>query len=313
MGPCKLQNRLWVVYTEMSVKKKRVNMRNILSNYKTVVLLVTSLGFMCSCATISQLKDGQVLHGLEESLLKVPLFLHLKSVRGEVDRVFIYTEAINQHHINGRSPVLKKNITSFLVEIENLGVDTENHLNQRVHVLNKEGESDLHDYAYPRLGEVFNYQYKRNGEVLQVENFPRDSLFYVPAISLPKGKKGKGDTWALQRSWWDSKNNVQLNLDMVTILESFLECGEGHICALLSIDGKVTIPSMVNSIESGFLGRLSGEILFSVEKGVVLVSNIKSEEALQIGDETIETHSCLKSVLISSKVARGFKKSKSCE
>lgn len=183
---------------------------------------------------------------------------------------------------------------------------------QRVRVIEKNGLDDLHDYGYPRMGEVFTFHYKPNGEVIKVEDFPKNSLFYVPSIYLPNYAAVKGDTWVLKKSWISQSTGVELELNLLTILKKFVRCRTGETCALLSFFGETIIPSLEGRRDSHFLGKLQGALLFSLERGLVMAVDSNSQEILQSGLNMVEVNSCLKSAMLSEKT-NSLSKKVSCQ
>ena len=287
-------------------------MRNLRTKLKTVLFLVSSLIFSGSCSTFSKLKSGQEWEVWPEVSLSAPVTLQLKSSVGHRDQVSVYSLS----EISERSKAPKREEVFFELEQLGLGQTTEGLLSQQVRVLKKKGKGNLHDFAYPELGETFVYQLKKNGEVKNIKGLPvgtrRNSVFYLPSVFLVEAPVIKGDTWKAQVSWWDGKNSIEFSVDALLILKKFVKCGESSTCALLEFEWQVTSPTVSWGDNSNFLGRVWGKMLFSLDRGLVLFAEARSEDVVQFGKTLVETRSCMRSVVKNSEVGRRISARQDC-
>ncbi len=162
--------------------------------------------------------------------------------------------------------------------------------------VDKDGSVALNDLAFPEVKEKMEYILTTTGEVLKAGEQPVNSVFYLPPVPLPKSEVEVGDTWELTREWIGKNNGIPLQVKVVAILKSLVDC-EGKTCAVIEVSGNVGVLAD-EVLASRFASELQGYVLFSIDKGDVLWSRIQSTETLQLPDDSSKVVSCMSSVLI---------------
>lgn len=166
---------------------------------------------------------------------------------------------------------------------------------QIITVTKKQGTSSLHDFAMPELGEKLEVVSDSVGRILKAGEWPTNSIFYVPPISVPEKPVEVGDTWVLQASWLSLEDMVPYQLDMVSILKGLVKCGQDK-CADIEVDGNITMQGPLQKtlvFRSGWRGR----ILFALEAGTVIWSRTDTEETFAYDRVHRTVESCLEATL----------------
>jgi hypothetical protein len=169
------------------------------------------------------------------------------------------------------------------------------HVRVVLKTIQKDGPIDLNDLAFPELDERIEFVYSPRAEVLYAGAYPESSVFFVPSISLPNQPVKVGETWELQKSWINSKTSIPLRLQLVSILKNVYKCGN-YKCADIEVSGEVDIMAPISDNQK-FQSQISGRLLFLIDKGSLVWSEIKSEEIFWLQESRMKAHSCLVSVL----------------
>jgi len=167
---------------------------------------------------------------------------------------------------------------------------------QLIAIDKKEGSGNLHDFAMPEVGERLELISDSRGRVLRAGDYPTNSIFFVPPISLPDGAVSVGDTWALTAHWLSLEEMVPYQLDMASILKSVKPCGT-HRCAEIEISGEVTLQGPLVQMMS-FKSLWKGFLKFDIDAGTVLWSRVDSEEQFMSGNVRRSVTSCLEAALV---------------
>lgn len=157
----------------------------------------------------------------------------------------------------------------------------------------KDGIVDLHDLAFPELNEQIDYVIHNNGEVLQANHLPPQSLFYVPALPIPANPVEIGDTWTMEHTWYSAKDAIPLRLQVVGILKNIVVCEKKNLCADLEISGHVSLVAEPTALGASFASRVWGRVLFSLERGDVIWSEMRSSEDMGVKGDKISVRSCM--------------------
>ena len=224
------------------------------------------------------------------------LRLSLQPLQGRIETTSYYFHAHIQQYNKDVLEEKKDETASFDIETETILVDrgqAKLHLN--VKTTRKEGDIDLNDMAFPELGQSLRLVLYPNGEVANADGYPKTSIFYIPPISLPNRKVKVGDTWKLSRRWV-SEQGQPLHVDMVTIFKSLYSCGEKDKCADMEIFGNVKLIGVNKALK--FKNSIQGRILFSLGRGTVVWSLVRSQESFSYRKNKTTVHSCLTSHLI---------------
>jgi hypothetical protein len=174
----------------------------------------------------------------------------------------------------------------------------------------KDGQVDLHDLAFPELREEIDYIIVgKTAQVIQAGSYNPQGLFYVPSIPIPKGPVQVGDTWTLQHTWSSAANNIPLTLDIVGILKGLVPC-EGKTCADIEISGGVELVNAPSKKDSGFNSKIWGRMLFSLDRGDVIWSEMRSIEEMNVVQERTVVTSCMVSEM---KLAKDYRIKFDCD
>jgi hypothetical protein len=156
---------------------------------------------------------------------------------------------------------------------------------------NKSGEGDLHDFAIPEIGESLKLVVNDKAEILEAGQYPKDSIFYLPTIALPKDKVQIGDSWQIVVAWVTEKQKIPLKMELVSILKEIRPCDKDH-CALIELDGEVALNAAKQS-DLELKSIIRGFLYFSLEKGTVVWSHIRSDQEFRAADIENKFKSCL--------------------
>jgi hypothetical protein len=160
----------------------------------------------------------------------------------------------------------------------------------------KTGTGDLHDFAVPELGEKLEVVIDEYAQVYKAGDYPKDSVFYLPPVSLPKDAVTIGDTWVFKGQWITLTNRVPLEIETVSILTDVIPCERG-LCAVIELSGEVKIFG-VDLKEFNLSSRVRGVLIFSIDLGAIVWSHVISEQSLISQGIRAESKSCLASTLL---------------
>lgn len=166
-------------------------------------------------------------------------------------------------------------------------------LTVRTTTVEKDGTSSLHDYAFPEPDETVDFVYTKKARVVSADPFPKESIFFLPPISLPEGPVKTGDTWTMRHAWISSNESLPLNLDLVTIFKDLIPCGEFGRCADLEVSGRIDVVNEKFQRAVTFDSRLWGRMLFSLDRGDVIWSEIRSHEVFKAANTEMRVTSCM--------------------
>ena len=256
-----------------------------------------NVGVLASCLALSL----SCAHKKQALKIIDPIEIKLKSKTGQEDISLYYSHSSIRNYQGMQLTREKDEVVEFKHKSK---VTKVNPLNGNIHlestVIEKDGTVDLHDLAFPEKDEIIKLVYNKDAEVLKAGDYPRESVFYVPPLSLPKEKVLPGDTWETNWSWVSIKNGIPLSLNLVTIFKNLYLCGQDDKCIDLEISGKVSIKG-VNSKLFSFSSDITGRIIFSMNRGAVVWSHVKSVESLANESLRVNVWSCLKSKLVKPK------------
>lgn len=159
--------------------------------------------------------------------------------------------------------------------------------------LQKDGASDLHDLAFPELNEEIDYIFRLNAEVVKAGGYPKESIFFVPSLPMPKSAVEIGDTWTMDHTWLSSRDAIPLRLEVVAILKDIVRCEKSDVCVDIEINGHVGLglkPTVEGSI---FESKVWGRVLFSLDRGDVLWSEMRSDEKMGVKANRVSVRSCM--------------------
>jgi hypothetical protein len=225
------------------------------------------------------------------------VLLQLKSIPGREERIRHQSQSLTKKYEGTQLLSEKTEIADFVikstVQKNLLGASG---VSLVVETLSKDGPVDLHDLAFPEVGEKLEMDLNSNAEVLRAGRYPKDSIFFVPPVSLPSRPVKVGETWMLRKGWTTSKNGTPLEVELVSIFKNIFQCGVDDQCAEIETSGIVYVPKAV-SAEVALESRIAGRMLFSLKTGTVIWTDVRNQEKLTAGNWKIEVLSCLESVL----------------
>lgn len=194
----------------------------------------------------------------------------------------------------------KEEAVDFMVQAKPVEKKTDNvTVAVELSTVEKNGLLSLHDYGFPEEKEAIEFHYTPHGEVLKAGSFNKRSLFYVPPLPLPSQPVEKGDTWVLNHVWV-SASGLELKLNVIGIHKGYKSCGEASPCVRMEVSGSVA-PASDRVVGMELSSQVSGELLFSIPKGEVHSSEVRSIETLVFPNRKIESKSCMVSVPLKEK------------
>ncbi|MBX7231622.1 MAG: hypothetical protein K1X29_06005 [Bdellovibrionales bacterium] len=222
--------------------------------------------------------------------------LQLKGVEGNSSLTRYYSNSRVQDYELDQLVRFHEEIVDFKVsETVTRQLAEKNKFNVLTSTVSKEGTVDLHELAFPELGEEIEYTLDNRGLVFKAGDYPPESIFFVPQLPLPSSKVKVGDTWTFNHEWLSLKNGIPLVIELVTIFKNIYDCDLEH-CAELEISGDVRLMGVIQG-KSQFNGTVWGRVLMNVESGLVVWSEIRTQEKMIVEDHRTEVLSCLSSVI----------------
>ena len=239
--------------------------------------------------------------GLKQVSVTSPVLLRMKSKPGSVEKIKYLHKSLSKSYEDADLRNQKDQSIEFTSQAETVKVAADS-FTQTLSLIAKEGEADMHDFAMPELGEKLDVTADFRGRILHAGNYPANSIFYVPPVSLPDGPVSVGDTWSMQSSWLTLDEMVPFQLDMVRILKGVFECGTDQ-CAEIEIQGNVTLQgSLVQSMT--FKSSWRGRMYFAIQAGTVVWSRIDSAEVMNTDRARRDVTACLEAAMLEPKGIR---------
>ena len=240
----------------------------------------------------NEFKKAQVLE---------PVELKLKARLGQVEKTKFNSASVTEVFENGSLTNIREESVDFTAKAEIMKLVNTNEFIERLSTSQKDGQIDLHDFAMPEIGEELWVTYDSQAKILKAGNFPANSLYFVPPVSLPAEKQGVGATWTMEARWV-TEQGVPLSLKLLSILKGFIVCGEKEVCADIELSGEVTLDAHEANSASlsdvNFESLWQGRLFFALERGSILWSLVESHEAWDADKVHREVRSCLESTLV---------------
>ncbi len=239
--------------------------------------------------------------GLKPLDLKEPVLLRLKGEIGRPEKVSYVHRTRSTSYEDVQVRHQKEETLEFVSQADTLrllpgrGANDETVFTQVLSIVSKNGTMSLHDFAMPEMGENLEVTADSRGRILRAGDYPSNSIFYVPPISLPDGPVHVGDTWGLQSEWLSLEEMVPYRLDMTSILRAVSSCG-AHRCASIELSGQVTLQGPLSQVMA-FSSFWKGYLMFDIDAGTVVWSRVDSEEQFASGNVRRSITSCLEATL----------------
>lgn len=247
-----------------------------------LALVVATLG----CQTMKR----SSLRPLES---KESFLLRLKSLRGRQDKIHYYSTSKLSFYEDTQLVRKKDETVDFLVSQKTQNV-MGGDIYLEVETLKKDGFVPLNSMAFPEVGEKIDLHLTNQGTVKKAGSYSKKSVFYVPLISLPKNKVLVGDTWVMNTTW-EAPNGVPLKMELVSIFNKVFQCFKIQRCAEIEVSGRVEIIGAQKKVQ--FSSDLVGKILFNIDSGTMVLTEVKSIEEVTIGKMKTKVKGCIRSVL----------------
>jgi len=232
--------------------------------------------------------------------LETPLRLEMKSVMGREEIMRHHFDSFTESHESNQIRNQKDETVDFTTQTIAKNVGPDKSVTYEVKVIKKDGPVELHDLAYPEPGEVLEMIIGPTAQVFKAGDYPEQSVFFIPPISIPYDLVKKGDTWEMEHDWVSDSSGLPLTLDLVSILKEFYSCGNSDTCAEIEISGEVFMAK--GTLQSGtFKSTMTGRLLFAVNAGMVVWADMRSQENLKGPESSVAVQSCLVSELESPK------------
>jgi hypothetical protein len=256
-------------------------------------LLLTSLLLAIGCASHSTANLNRSGSYGNVELPKGPFTLRLNSPQGDIAYTSYHSDSAVEDFEDGQKVRDHSEAMDFLVETGVVAV-RDDQIAMRSKTIEKDGTAPLNDLAFPELDEEIDFVYSRRAQVLLAGDFPRDSIFYMPPVSLPEGAVDVGDTWMMDYSWISSNDGLPLKLSMLTIFKTVVACGVRDACADLEVSGQVDLIG-ANPAKIKFASRLFGRMLLSLKSGEILWSEVQARDDFASSGIESKVNSCMSS------------------
>ncbi len=241
---------------------------------------------------------------------KGPVAIAFKPKLNDIDITDYHSQSITKAYSNGHVVKTLTDSLDFTVKTKTVGIDKDNqNATYDLKTIKKTGLADLADFALPELGETLDLIMTNQGKVLKAGDYPPGTLFFVPPVSLPDNPVKVGDSWSMTSEWVSLKSGVPLKMKTLSTLKSIRQCGTTGKCAEITLTGTVELENSTDSsttdsnssssdktspaMKPQFTSSMSGSLLFSLDRGTVLYSYLKSSESLSAKTTRIQIESCM--------------------
>ncbi len=229
-----------------------------------------------------------------------PVTIAFKPQLNNIDITDYHSQSVTKAFSNDQVVKTLTDSLDFTVQTKTVAIDKDNQTaTYDLKTTKKTGIADLADFALPELGETLELMMTNQGKVLKAGDYPPGTLFFVPPVSLPDNPVKVGDSWPMTTEWVSLKSGIPLMMKTQSTLKAIRQCGASGPCAEIALSGLVNLekPDQVNSTGSSptpsFKSSLSGTLLFSLDRGTVLYSYLKSSESLAAKSTRITIDSCM--------------------
>jgi hypothetical protein len=243
---------------------------------------------MIGCASLKGKKSRASLPDQVEILFKGRAGTGSETVYHSNARTRIYSDGqLTRDH----QEIVDFEVASRVTEADDKTITT------IVKTTRKDGTVDLHELAFPELGEELDFIQRPTGEVLKAGKYSSNSIFFVPSLPIAGHPVAIGDTWPLEHTWISGHDHIPLKLDVIGILKDIVPCEAGGVCADIEVSGSVHLVMLPTTVGSKFDSRVWGRVLFSLQRGDVIWSEMRSHEEMAVGGERNDVLSCMVSAM----------------
>lgn len=266
-------------------------MRLSLENYKAkdqivnLIILGVFLIFISSCSHFNKVEAN--LSKWDTNLSRSLVFNLDENY--ELD---YFHQSFTDKTLNKKRQVKKEELGFTIKFYDSKFVEKYSVYDFKVKTINKtESKVNIEDLGFPELNKVFKYRWNTKAQIIEVNDFPKHSFYYIPYVVLPESDVKKGESWDFSHMWKSDHNDVVLELKLKSTLVDYYNCFEKK-CALISIDGNV-IPK--NYKIPNFKANLKGYFFIITSSAQILWSEVHSREEVDISGEKVLMKSCLAS------------------
>ena len=233
---------------------------------------------------------------------KGPVTIVFKPTLNDIDVTDYHSQSVTKAYSNNQVVKTLTDSLDFTVKTKTVEIDKGNqNATYDLKTIKKTGLADLADFALPDLGETLELIMTNQGKVLKAGDYPPGTLFFVPPVSLPDAPVKVGDSWPMTTEWVSLKSGVPLKMKTLSTLKAIRQCGTTGKCAEIDLTGTVELENPTNSSSTvskpdskpKFTSSMSGSLLFSLDRGTVLYSYLKSSEGLSAKTTRIQIESCM--------------------
>lgn len=272
-----------------------------------------TVGSLISIAAISGCATGKAVSSSGESAGKRAdgaIELEFKGKAGEKSETRYFSNSRSQTFEEGQILRDREEGVDFtvLTQVDDYD-DKQKILKYRSTTVRKNGIVPLHDLAFPELKEEVDYIQRGTGEILKAGGFSPQGIFYVPSLPMPRGPVKVGDTWAMKHVWFSAQEGIPLELEVIGILKDIVKC-EKSLCADIELSGGVGLAVAPTAMGAKFQSRLWGRLLFSLDRGDVIWSEMRSQEEMSVNKQRTLVTSCMVS---ETKIYADYKTAFKCE
>lgn len=256
-------------------------------------LIISTCIIFTACSSTNQKSEGlkaSFIDSAKTVAMDKPVVLKLKGVVGQVEKVAYSHRALSKSFEKNEIRNQRDESVEFTTAAETMKYEGDTVV-QKLSVIKKDGTTNLHDFAMPEVGEKVEVVFDHTGKIKKFGDYPQNSLFYVPPVSLPDRPVTVGDTWTMKARWITLDETIPFELDMVSILKRFVSCGN-DTCAEIEVSGEVNVDQSLKQTLH-FNSQWRGGFYFAMNAGSVIWSHVQSEEQLLMNNLTRKVQSCL--------------------
>lgn len=285
-------------------KMEQLTSRNLRGIHFIVLFVVSCLG-LASCTwpfigtkPTNQGYDFQATPGFKPKLDSPKNAIELKysPSKGRKEIVRTFSKTVTRTYSNGQLLHEKEESVDFTVKSDVLRVESSGDRAVIIETIRKDGLMDLYDLGFPELGESIEYTYTTRCEVKRAGNFPQNSIFFLPPVSLPKRPVEVGETWNYTADWISLRNGLPMSVELMTIFKNVFLCGAAGKCAEFEVSGEVKVPDAVTK-KAEVQSLISGRILYNINSGSIIWSDVRNKERMQVGEDYMDVQTCTETIL----------------
>ncbi len=256
-------------------------------------LLITFFVFCSSCSTLPLEKSNDV----RPENIELSLIMGNRNIDKYKTSSRIKVYALGKEK---SSKLIEKKLefSEFSLNRKTLFVGDNGQVQFNYWVTELQGDIDLTAMGFPLQGKILTKIINKKAEVLDVKGFPKETVFYLPKIVLPKTAVKPGDTWVYKGRWRNLKTGWPFKVDLKLKLKSWFFCG-GLKCAYIVYTGQVSLPEDSPLKKAILKSKIKGEFVYAPIGHQFIWSYSNSVETFLSKSKRIEVKSCMASFQVS--------------